>query len=113
MDYTGEKLAESTSEGSRIVWGVGSRSSLRVERVLYHLTEEHGFAVHAILRSGGDHHPVLARVELFPRWSGVAYAHPDLARAVSADVRAHHVLHHPEARIDDRERHRHAPTARS
>lgn len=89
MEYKGSKLAESTSEGARVVWGLGARSSLRVERVLYHLTDEDGYAVHAILRSGPDHHPVLARVELFPHWRGVANAHPDLARAVVAESRSH------------------------
>lgn len=83
--YEGEKLAEHTSEGSGVFWGLGSRSSFRVERSLYLLGGQTRFAVHAILCSGSDHHPVLARVELYPSWSHVARAHPDLARSALSE----------------------------
>lgn len=80
VEYQGQQLAQHTSEGTRAVWSVGSRSSLRVERTLYEISNEDRFAVHSVLRSGTDRHPVLAKVEIFPDWSGVSRAHPDLAR---------------------------------
>lgn len=84
VEFDGELLSSHVSEGSRVVWGVGSRSSCRVERGLYLLENATPFAVHSVLESGQDCHPLLARLTFYPRWADVVREHPDLARAAIA-----------------------------
>jgi hypothetical protein len=81
VEFDGELLASNISEGSRIVWGVGGQSSLRVERALYLLRSEAPFAVHSVLQSVKDSHPMLARVTFYFKWAEVVREHPDLARS--------------------------------
>ncbi len=97
LECTGEKLAESRTEGTRAIWNIRSQPSLYVVRTLYRLEGTPHFAVHALLFSVRDGRPKLARLEAYPEWEGLGKDHADLVqRAVSRGFR-------PTSRAEERQ----------
>lgn len=98
LECTGEKLAESRTEGTRAIWNIRSQPSLYVVRKLYRLEGTPHFAVHALLFSVRDGRPKLARLEAYPEWEGLGKDHADLVQlAVSRGFRPRPQVEEPVA----------------
>lgn len=94
------KLAERRTEGAQVIWHLGARAKLYVVRTLYRLEPEGTFAVHAVLVSGKNQCPQLARLEIYPHWEELIIRHPDLGRDAAHLVHASRDGAHPGRATD-------------